>query len=174
MSMDLQKQLLKEHSKANCILIVNWVGQNETRFAHLVGLFLQGPYRLTQRAAWPISYCAKTHPELMLTHLKKVVAFAANPMATVSTKRNVVRLLQFIEIPKVHYGRIAEMCFRFLADKKETVAVQVFSMTVLVAITQHQPALARELRLLLEERLPYATSGFKARARKVLMKLDSL
>ena len=169
--MNLKAQLLKAHSKANCNLIVKYIGNDKILFAQLIDLFLAGPYRVTQRAAWPVANIVEAHPDSITPHLKKVIAFAANPIASVSAKRNILRLLQFIEIPKKHFGIVADMCFRFLSDKKETIAVQVFAMTVLANVAKHQPSLANELKIIIEDRLPFASAGFRSRATKILRSL---
>ena len=170
--MDLRKHLLKEHSKRNCDSIVNYIGSNPKRFASLVSIYLEGPYRLTQRAAWPISYCIEEQPELVKPHLKKLIQFAGEPNANVAVKRNTMRLLQFITIPKSAQSSVAELCFRFLSDKKETIAVHVFAMSVLFNLTKAIPEFRNELKILIEDRLPYASAGFRSRANKILKVLD--
>lgn len=169
--MDLRKQILQEHSRANCIRITTYVGTNKKRFADLIDVYLNGPYRVTQRAAWPISCCVEEHPELITPHLKNILAFVVQPDVHVAVKRNTMRLLQFIHIPKKFHGRVAEIGFNFLNDKKETVAVQVFAMTVLSKIVQHEPTLANELRIIIEDKMPYATAGFRSRGAKILKEL---
>lgn len=170
--MDLRRQLLKEHSKRNCQHIVKYVGTNPQRFSDLVKVYLAGPYRVTQRAAWSISYCIELHPELIKPHLGKIVKFAGRPNAPVAVKRNTMRLFQFIKIPKPYQGQVAELCFRLLADKKEAVAVHVFAMSVLFNLTKVIPEFRNELKILIEDKLPYATAGFKSRANKILAVLD--
>jgi hypothetical protein len=150
------------------------VGSNKKRFADLISVYLAGPYRVTQRAAWPISYCVEHHPELIIPHLKKMLAFVEKPDVPGAVKRNTMRLLQFIEVPKKFHGRVVKICFDFLTDKKEAVAVQVFAMTVLANIAQQEPALADELIMLIEDRLPYASAGFRSRANKILKRLKKL
>jgi hypothetical protein len=54
--MDLLKLLRAEHSKKQTDRIVHYIGADKDRFALLMKLFLQGEYRITQRAAWPLSY----------------------------------------------------------------------------------------------------------------------
>jgi hypothetical protein len=107
------------------------VGKNEARFKELVEVYLAGPYRLTQRAAWPLSSCTERHPELIYPHLKKILQYVATPGVHDAVKRNTVRLLQYIDIPIKYHGQVANMCFGFLQQKDIPVAVKVFSMTVL-------------------------------------------
>jgi hypothetical protein len=113
------------------------------------------------------------HPELITPHLKKILDFVVKLDVHAAVKRNTMRLLQFIDIPKNIHGRVAEIGFNFLNDKKEGIALQVFAMIVLGKIVQHEPELANELRIIIEDRLPYATAGFRSRARKVLKALNN-
>ena len=87
--------------------------------------------------------------------------------AHVAVKRNIMRLLQDIEIPKQLYGTITDKSFMLL-DPKETIAVRVFSMTVLANIAKQEPDLKKELRIVIEDQLLYASAGFLSRAKKVL------
>jgi len=82
-------------------------------------------------------------------------------------QRNILRFLQDIEIPKRFYGIVTDRCFA-LMDTKEPIAVRVFSMTVLANIAKQEPDLKKELRIAIEDQLPYASAGFLSRARKVL------
>jgi hypothetical protein len=166
--MDLRKEILKEHSMTYRDRIVAYVGASKKSFADLIAVYLAGPYRVTQRASWPISVCVEKYPQLIGPHLKKLLTFVVKPGVHVAVKRNTMRLLQFVDIPKKFHGQVAEIAFNFLNDKKETVAVQVFAMTVLANIVKEEPDLANELRTIIEDRLPYASAGFRSRASKVL------
>jgi hypothetical protein len=170
--MDLKKEILKEHSKKQMTKVVDYVGDNPNRFKGLIQVFLAGPYRVTQRASWPLSYCVEKHPHLIKPHLKTILDYLPKPDVHDAVKRNIIRLLQYIEIPKKLQGKIADICFGFLQDKKEPVAVRVFSMSVLTAIASENPDLKRELKLIIEDALPHASPAFLSRARKVLKELN--
>jgi hypothetical protein len=49
--MNLRESLLAEHSKALTVRIVDYIGNNEERFAELMNLFLNDVPRITQRSA---------------------------------------------------------------------------------------------------------------------------
>jgi hypothetical protein len=169
--MNWTKEILKEHSKRQCDKIVTYVGNNPERFARLVAVFLEGPYRITQRAAWPLSYCVEKHPELLRPHWKKILAFVDKPGVHDAVKRNVLRMFQFVRVPKVYQGLTAELCFKLLANTKEPVAIRVFAMTVLANMAKEVPELKNELIPIIEDHLPYASAGFLSRSRKVLKQL---
>ncbi len=169
--MDLKKAALKEHSKAQCRIIVNYIGHSRSRFADLVSVFLAGPYRVTQRIAWPLSYCIEERPDLIHPHLNAILKYVQQADASVSAKRNVIRLLQFIDIPKKHQGTVADICFKFFNDHKESIAVRAFSMTVLAKLAMQLPELRNEVIPLIEDQMPYGSAGFISRGRKLLKKL---
>lgn len=164
--------LQKGHSKSQTIKIADYVGVNATRFTQLVDIYLSGPYRITQRAAWPLSLCAERHPELVKPHLGRILRHARQPNVHDAVKRNTVRLLQFIDIPGRYSGQVADMCFGFLKERKEAIAVRVFSMTVLSKLVAVAPDLGNELRLLIEDELPYASPAFRSRAARTLKEIS--
>jgi hypothetical protein len=170
--MNLRKEILREHSKLQAARIQRHVGNDATRFGELVSIFLSGPYRVTQRAAWPLSMCVEKHPELAGPHLKVLLQNLNKENLHDAVKRNTMRLLQYVQVPKRLQGLAADMAFRFLQDPKEPVAVRVFSMTVLANIAREVPELKKELLLILEDQLPYGSAGFLARAKKVIKELS--
>jgi hypothetical protein len=169
--MDLKKALLRDHSRAQAAKIADYVANKEALFKELVEVYLAGPYRITQRAAWPLSICVERHPRLIKPHLSRILGYLDTPGIPDAVKRNTIRLLQFVDIPGSYYGRVAKICFNYLGNRKEPVAVRVFSMTVLSHITRNEPELKRELGIIIEDHLPYATPGFVSRARKVLKEI---
>jgi hypothetical protein len=166
--MDLRKEILKTHSKAQTDKIINYVGNKPDRFKALLNVYLAGPYRVTQRASWPLSYCVQNYPELLKPHFKTVIDFLKKPDVHDAVKRNTIRLLQYVHIPKRFYGSVADLCFNALQNKKEPVAIKAFSITVLGKLVDNEPDLKNELKLILEEQLPYASPAFKVRAMRFL------
>ncbi len=169
--MDIRKALSKDHSKDITETIIHYVGNDSDRFTTLINIFLEGPYRITQRAAWPLSYCVIAHPQLIDSHLSKILKFVKKPDNHDSVKRNTVRFLQFIEIPKRYRGQVVDMCFGYLTDPKEPIAIKVFSMTVLFNLVKEIPELKNELRIIIEDQMPYGSAGFISRGKKILKEL---
>ncbi len=169
--MDLRNAIALEHSRAQAVKIARYIGDDRVRFKDLIDIYLDGPYRITQRAAWVISICVERYPQLIVPHLTKLINHLSNSGIPDAAKRNTVRILQFVEIPKRNVGKVATICFKFLQDTREPVAVKVFSMSVLAKIAVVEPALKSELRIIIEDQLPYASAGFRSRARKVLKEI---
>jgi len=160
-------------SKTQTSEIVDYVNGRPDRFKQLVEVYTKGPYRITQRAAWPLSYCVNKWPYLVDPHLKMLINFLDKIDVHDAVKRNTMRLLQFVNVPKRLHGRLAEICFDYLQDRKAAVAIRVFAMTVLSNIVYDHPEMKNEMILILEDQLPYGSTAFKSRGMKVLKKLKA-
>jgi hypothetical protein len=165
--MNLKEEILKEHSKAQCTKIVNWIGDSHQKFDELFKLFLNGEYRITQRAAWPLSYSVIAHPEFIQKNFSSLVRNLKKTSLHNSIKRNSVRLLQHVEIPEKFHGKIMEICFKYVESATEAVAVKAFSLTVLSNLSKQYPEILPEVRLLIEEQWLHQTAAFKSRAKKL-------
>lgn len=171
--MDLTRELLRAHTKNQATKISDYVSDSPARFKALVDIFLKGPYRITQRASWPLNLCIERHPALVKPHLKRILKLLQEPGIHDAVKRNTMRFLQFCTIPRALHGNVADLCFQYLESKKEAVAVKVFAMTVLSSLIENEPDLKKELRIILEDQLPYASAGFTVRAHRVLKALGN-
>jgi hypothetical protein len=165
---NLREQILKEHSKAQCSKIVKWVGASQQRFDELFHLFLNDEYRVVQRAAWPVSYCVIAHPVFIDKHWNKLVKNLQKPSLHNSVKRNSVRLLQGLAIPKRHQGAVMDICFNYLASPTEAIAIKAFSLSVLTNLSKQYPEIIPEIKLLIEEQLPRQTPALVTKAAKFL------
>jgi hypothetical protein len=168
--MDIKAELLKEHSKKQTTKIARYIGIDKELFADLMKLFLYGEYIVTQRAARCVNECVEKYPGLIHPYLKQIIGNLDRHVHD-AVRRNTLRILQLIELPESLFGIVTERCFQFLASKSEPVAVKVFAMQVLFNISEKEPGLKNELRLLIEEQMPYASAGFKARGTHILQAL---
>lgn len=169
--MNLREEILAEHSKAQTNKIIQWVGHSQKRFDELVHLFLHDEYRVTQRAGWPMSYIASAHPQLVNKHLTVLVETLRKQNLHNAVKRNIVRFLQEISIPEKLHGEVMDICFSFIMDPQEAVAVKAFSLTILEKMARDYPEIMNELKVVIEERWNYETAAFHSRARKILKKI---
>lgn len=173
--MDIRKELLKEHSRAQSDRITRWIGAHPERFAMLMELFMEDEYRVVQRAAWVVSLVAEQQSRLLVPYLDRMVARMETPGVPIAVRRNVVRLLQHITVPPALQGAVMNSCFAFLADSQETVAVRCFSMTVLANLAREYPDITPEISLIIYDQLEHSpTAGFRSRARKVLQQLEKI
>jgi hypothetical protein len=169
--MDIREALLKEHSKSQCKKIVDYIGADTKRFAELMTLFFEGEYRVTQRAAWPLSYCIEKNPLLIQPYFGRLFDMLQKPGVHNAVIRNIIRLLQYIEIPKRYHGKIMTICFEYITSENIPAAVKAFSLTVLHNLSRQYMEIQWELKLIIEERWDKETPAYRSRAKKILSRI---
>ncbi len=132
--MNLEAELLSEHSRKNAEKIAHWVGADRGRLSRLMRLFLKGEFRTAQRAAWAVAIAAEEHPLLFRRYLKLMLLRMQEPGVHDAVKRTVVRILQDVDIPDDLLGMATNVCFEQLSSGEAPIAVKCFSMTVLARI----------------------------------------
>ena len=147
--------LIQEHSKSQTMKIVRFVGSDNIRFKKLLGIFLNGEYRVTQRAAWPLSYIAIKHPELIQNHIAKLISRLNEPNLHPSIPRNILRIFQSINIPEKYHGTLLDICFKFIMNAAQPAAIRAFSISAAVNICKNYDELKKELVLVLDELKKY-------------------
>lgn len=162
--MNIRKVLLDIHSKSEALMIVDYIGGDRQRFGELMSVFFEGNYGLMQRASWPISRCAERWPELVHPYLERLIEQLRRADVQNATKRNVVRLLQYIDIPPKLQGKVYSYCVDLVDDVGEPIAVRAFALTVAAKIALHEPDLKNELRLIVEQHLEHTSAAFHKRA----------
>lgn len=166
--MNIRDALLEVHSKEQATKIADYVDNDPERFAELIKQLLGPVYRVSQRAAWPVSFCIERNPQLVKPYFNVLIKQLERDDVHVAVRRNVVRLLQFVEIPRRYQGRLFDACYNLLDDPSEPIAVRAFSMTVAAKLAENEPELLDELRLVAAKYPQAATAGFRSRARRVL------
>jgi len=171
--MHLRAAILEEHSREQVTRIVQWIGRDTGRIAALIDIFIRDEYRVVQRAAWIVSDVGRLHPELMQPHIPSLVQRLEDKGTHIAVKRNVYRLMQYLELPEAVHAPLMNSCFASLADPREALAVRAFAMSILARLAGIYPEIGQELRLIIEDSLQHeAAPSFKSRARKVLQQLD--
>ena len=166
--MNIREALRAEHSKRQTMAIVDHVGSDPKKFAELMSIFFEGEYRLTQRAAWPMNYCAERQPQLIYPYLPRLVAQLERDDVHDAVKRNALRLMQFVDMPSQLKAKTYSICLNLIADPMQPVAVKVFAVTVAAKIAKSSPDLLKELRLVVKETLTDSSIALHKRAREVM------
>lgn len=169
--MNLREALLAEHSKAQCLRIVNWISDDQQRFNELLKLFLSDEYLVVQRAAWAVSYAVQAHPALIRAHYGKLIKNLTRPNLPDAVKRNTVRIFQNIDAPERFRGELMNACFGFIESMTEKPAIKAFALTVLYNLSNQYPDIRPELKAIIEDRWEFETAAFRSRGRKILKAL---
>lgn len=172
--MNFSELLAKGQSKATTIQIVNEICTHPEKMDELMKIFVQDHYRIVQRAAWPFSFVAEKHPELILPYYDLLIKLLDNKTNHQAVNRNILRALQFTKIPEKYEGKILDRCFNFINDNSQPIAIKAFSMTVIYNLSKKYPDIIPELKTTIEALMPNASSGIKSRGEKILKAINKL
>lgn len=172
--MELRDEILKEHSRKQALKIAGWIGNDKKRFSRLLFLFLNDEYRVVQRSAYALSMVTDKYPELAKENIHLIIDRLEDKDTHGAVKRNIVRMLQYVDIPKKLHARVLNYCIEYLSDPKEAVAVKCFSITVLGRLARIYPELRSEIEMVINAAMKHATAGMKVRAKKALKELTKI
>lgn len=168
--MNLKEELLKEHSLVQAKKISLWAVESKSNLKQLMAVFFGKEKLLVQRASWSASKAHELKPDWFHNYIPQLIACLEKPIHG-SVRRNSLRMLQTMEIPESLRGKLIDILFSLLMDPKTESAVKAFGMTVASNIAEEYPELKNELKIIIEDQLPYATPSFKSRAKKIIKKL---
>jgi hypothetical protein len=169
--MTLQQSLPERYSQTKFQKIIEWINGSHEHFAELMEIFFENNSRKNQYAASIMIHCIDKWDYLLTPYLEKLILNLQNENLKDAIKRNTVRILEDVKIPENLHGILANICFQYLQNPSEAIAIKVFSMTIIHNLTKDYPELKEELKFILEEQLPYQSAGFRSRAGKILKDL---
>ncbi|MBW0178308.1 hypothetical protein [Sediminibacterium sp.] len=172
--MNIRLELEKEHSKEQASRIANYAVQHKKQFKELMDCYTDENYRLSQRAAWSVSWAAKNKPAMIEPYIGVLVKRLQEPGVHPAVIRNAVRILEDIAIPEQFHGEVMNACFGFIETPSTPAAIKAFSLTVLFNLTKQYPEIKPELKLIIEERWDTETAAFRSRGRKILKEMSDV
>lgn len=170
--MIIREAILEEYSKANALRIAQYACSSPKRFKELMDCYLDPEYRIAQRAAWSVSWAARTKPAMIQPYIGVLVAALQRTNAHPAVIRNAVRVLEELEIPETYHADVMNACFGFIENIQIPAAIKAFSLTTLFNLSKVYPDIQHELKLIIEERWDDETPAFRARGKKILKALS--
>jgi hypothetical protein len=171
MNKQLIQLLLAGNNRFNIDIVKAHIGMNQELFDDLIEIMLGAEKPIPQRAAWAMTAIIDNHPWMVNNSIVKLI----DSMPTFShpaLTRSLLRVLAQIELPGDKIGELFDFCYNYLSDPKQPSAIRVFAMQVLFNISELEPDLKYELKLILESQFDYGSAGFKNRAEKLIYKLN--
>lgn len=166
--MNIREALAQEHSKEQALRIANYAIQNKKQFKELMNCYTDQDYRISQRAAWSVSWAARHKPSMIAPYIGVLVKRLQEPGVHDAVIRNAVRVLEEIAIPEEFHGELMNCCFAFIENPATAAAIKAFSLTILFNLSKQYPEIKHELKLIIDERWDTETAAFRSRGRKIL------
>jgi len=168
--MNISDQLRAEISRKNADNIAHYIGNDPELFKQLIDVLFKGASPLPHRASWVVSTISDRYPELVRPYLKKIVSYIEK-FDHPGIRRNLLRYIAVEDIPEVLQGKMYDVCYRWLQSRNEPPAVKVHCMQILFNITEKEPDLRQELKLIIEELTDHESAAIKSRSEQLMKKM---
>ena len=171
--MDISNELLKYQvqSKQQALAVAECAIASDSAMEELIRCLLSDDVRLTQRAAWSVSWVAQKRTASIKPYIGLLINQLDKPLSHNAIIRNSLRILQNIEIPDVYHGQLLNVCFNFIQNRETAIAVKAFSLQVLFNLSSRYPEIKNELKLIIEENMDYESAAFRSKGKHILAKL---
>jgi len=178
--MDLEKQILIEHSVKNAEIISEYIESNPDRLEELLQFILEGDKLIAQRSAWALGKFSKgfyiefiPYLDYIISNIRyaKHVAVLRNfgRVFMLITNRENIKLLSEKEIDD-----IVELSFSWVIDENEKAAVVAFGMYTLRNLMYKRMWIAPELKLHIINNISGSLPSFQSAGKKVLKAIEKL
>lgn len=171
--MTLEELLIREQSRANTDQVVEIITKRPELFNDLWQIFLKNENPVSRRAAWVIDLLTEKNDLLQLSHLNTLISVLPS-FKHDGLRRHSLRILERNKLPEEKLGELATLCFQYLENPNESVAVKMFSTKILHNLAQKEPEISREIIDIIEIQLDDCTPGFKSIGMKVIKSLRKL
>jgi len=167
--MILADQLLLEISRRNTDYVAKVIGNDTDLFNELMDLLFLGKPPLPLRASWVVSTVTDIHPGLLAPYTTRIIKNLKSFSHT-GVHRNLLRQLAKTEVTEELQGELFDLCYQWLFSRNEPPAVKVHCMQILFNISEKEPDLKPELRLVFEELIQHESAAIRSRSRQLLLK----
>ena len=168
----LEDLILAEHSKNQKDRIIEFIKDDSKKIKQLMVLFFEGEPKVKQRASYVVGSIEDIYPKVLKKYYPQIVMNLKKEKLHNSIPRNSLRILTDAPLDEEHTGILLDLCFGYLEDNSLPVAIRAFSITCLYEHGNKYPELMTELKLILEDHLPFAKPAYKFRAKAVIKEID--
>ena len=122
-----------------------------------------------RKAAWIMRACVEGHPNLFMPYIDRVISYRKKEKLHDAIKRNALILLKSLHFNEKQSGILIDLCFGILQSAKEPIAVKAHAVDIIYSIGRSIPEINHELKIILEDQLPYYSPGLRNKAQKVII-----
>jgi hypothetical protein len=171
-TLEQARMQLGDSSRALSLLTASMVYEEPSLFSIFIELALQDEKHYAERASRVICICSHSFPELFKPHCSRVIAALKN-LRSDGAMRNLLKTLAEVpvKLTKKDKSILLNQCFDYLVSNDYPIAVKVFSMQILYNLSGEIPEIGEELYRILEEKMPDASTGYRSRARRIMLRM---
>lgn len=153
--------------------VIQHIQLHPEAFPELMDCFFDEDLMVCQRSAITVGKIVETRQAIIEPYIRKMLKAQSTPINS-AIRRNVVRTFAWMDIPEKYRGEVFDLCFNYINDPKEAIAVRAFAMAICGKICSYYPELKEELLLVIQLHEEFGSPAFKSQARKVRRQLGNI
>jgi hypothetical protein len=148
------------------------VGENPEHFKTMLDFALLDKPKFAMRAMRVINLVTDKNPILLEPFIPEIAKSLSN-YRTIGLKRGIAKIFseQDYDYDEDTAGHLVHICFNWLNDPAEAIALKIYSMTILYMISNAYPGIKPELISSIENEIPKNSAAVVSRGKKLLRKL---
>lgn len=162
---------MAEHSRLQADFIADIVLKKPELIDELIQIVFSNKEPLSRRASWPMRIISDRNAMVLQPYLPFIIEKIPN-IKSVSILRAMLAILVNSDIPENHQGEMLQFTSQILINSNSPVALLIYSSDIFYKLSLKEPELLNELRLMLEQLLPFGSAGVKSKCRKILKKIE--
>jgi hypothetical protein len=137
----------------------------------LIDIYLSDEESFSRKIVWAIDIYADEDPGAVIPYVETISEYLQT-FSHNALKRHSLHLLSRFPLPERNLGKLVDICFKWILDRKQDVSVKVYCMEILYRISLSETGLKQELTDSIGLRIAEETPGFQNRGTKILRKLS--
>ena len=141
----------------------------------LVNLCLHKDSLISSKATWVLWHCDDIDYKTVAPFYNKLINNLKNRNLHNGVIRNTLRLFQKQMVPKKQESFLLDVCYSYIQNPNQAIAVRAFAMTIIYNISKPYPELLIELKAILQLiNRPEESSGIKSRIKNILKDIEKI
>ncbi len=117
----------------------------------LVTLAIDKDQLVSRRAIWVLGHCDNLEHDRIKPFHDKLIRNLKKEGLHPGIIRGILSLFQKYNVPEKHESFMLDLCYKYLKNPSEAIAVRAFSITVIFNISKPYPELLQELMIVLND-----------------------
>lgn len=169
----LEELLMNEMSRANTDRVAGIISRDPGRLKQAIDIVMKEEEPVSRRAMWAIDVACESKPGLASPYMAKLIDRLPH-FKHDAFRRHILRIATRLPFQEETKGKLLSICFDFLTDSNQPIAVKAHALYILSRIAHDEPGIKHELTETINYLYENESPGFKSQAKKVLTKLNNL
>lgn len=162
---------MAEHSKAQADFIADIIIKEPSLLLELIDIVFQNKEPLSRRASWPLRKISDRNVKIFEPYVSDIIS-GLRKVESESIQRSLLALLINVKIPEEYHGEMLQYTSEILLNKGSSIAALIYSIDIFYKLSENEPDLLNELRIIMEELIPYGSAGVRSKCNKTIKKIN--